>query len=237
MELIGQAFLGAELGAGSSGGAVAVQAGGTQAHAARPNAYRRGLKRALDLLVVAMVSLPVLLILLPLMAMVALDGHSPFFVQERLGRGGRVFRMIKLRTMVPDADRVLAATLAADPVARAEWDHHQKLRRDPRVTPMGALLRRTSLDELPQLINVALGDMSLVGPRPMLPSQRAIYPGTEYFEMRPGITGFWQVSVRNESSFADRAAFDRRYHEELSLLTDLRVIWLTLGVVAAATGY
>lgn len=234
MELIGQGFggVGASIGSGVASG----QAGTAQPAAHRPDAYRHGLKRLLDVLAVLMVALPVLMVLLPLVALVALDGHSPFFVQERLGRGGRVFRMIKLRTMVPDADRVLAATLAADPQARAEWDHHQKLRHDPRVTPVGGLLRRTSLDELPQFINVALGHMSLVGPRPMLPSQRGIYPGTEYFDMRPGITGFWQVSVRNESSFAERAAWDRQYHEELSLGTDLRVMWRTLGVVAAATG-
>lgn len=236
MELTGHSFGGLRLGARASGASRALQAETVHPAAQGPDLYRGGLKRALDLLAVLVMSLPVLMVLLPLVALVALDGHKPFFVQERLGRGGRVFRMIKLRTMVPDADRVLAATLAADPRARAEWDHHQKLRRDPRVTRFGGLLRRTSLDELPQLLNVALGHMSLVGPRPMLPSQRDIYPGTEYFEMRPGITGFWQVSERHESSFAERAAFDRRYHEELSLLTDLRVIWATLGVVTAATG-
>ncbi len=236
MELTGQTFGGIALGPRPAAAGRAPQAGTAQPAVRRTDAYRGGLKRALDLLAVLMVSLPVLLVLLPLVLLVALDGGKPFFVQERLGRGGRVFRMIKLRTMVPDADRVLAATLAADPAARAEWDHHQKLRRDPRVTRIGGLLRRTSLDELPQLLNVALGHMSLVGPRPMLPSQREIYPGTEYFEMRPGITGFWQISERHESSFADRAAFDRRYHEEQSLLTDLRVLWATVGVVGAATG-
>mgnify|MGYP004527238829 CR=1 FL=1 len=198
--------------------------------------YRHVLKRVLDLLAVAMVALPVLLVLLPLMALVALDGHSPLFFQKRLGRGGRVFRIVKLRTMVPDAEAVLQATLARDPEARAEWDHHQKLRRDPRVTRVGALLRKTSLDELPQLFNVVAGDMSLVGPRPMMPEQRALYPGHEYFAMRPGLTGFWQVSARHETGFAERAAFDGRYHEEMSLLTDIKVMWRTLHVVARGTG-
>lgn len=198
--------------------------------------YARHLKRAFDLLVVAVLALPVLFVLLPLMLLVALDGHSPLFWQERLGRNGRVFRMAKLRTMVPDAEAALARHLASDPAARAEWEHHQKLRRDPRVTRLGVFLRRSSLDELPQLLNVLLGHMSLVGPRPMMPTQRPLYPGLEYFALRPGITGFWQISARNESSFAERAGYDRRYWEELSLRTDLRLIARTAGVVLRGTG-
>ena len=228
VSLIEHAFPGATLGAGPAAAPSTTRAGG--------GAYRRGLKRVVDLAVVLMLALPVLAVVLILVALVMRDGHSPFFLQERLGKGGRVFRMVKLRTMVPNAERVLADTLAASPAARAEWEHHQKLRRDPRITPVGALLRRTSLDELPQLVNVALGHMSLVGPRPMMPCQRSLYPGHEYFEMRPGVTGFWQVADRHESSFAERAAFDRRYHEELSFGTDLRVMWQTVGVVASASG-
>lgn len=231
MSLIEHAFPGAALATGPAAASSA-----PSASLAGGGAYRQGLKRLLDLLLVLILALPVLAVLLPLLALVMLDGHSPFFVQERLGKGGRVFRMVKLRTMVPDAEGVLARTLAADPAARAEWERHQKLRRDPRITPVGAILRSTSLDELPQLANVALGQMSMVGPRPMLPCQRSLYPGAEYFEMRPGITGFWQVADRHESSFAERAAFDRRYHEELSFATDLRVMWRTVGVVANAGG-
>lgn len=219
------------------GSAIALVSGAASSRAGRGSGfYRHILKRAVDLLAVAMVALPVLLVVLPLMALVALDGHSPLFLQKRLGRGGRVFRIVKLRTMVPEAEAVLQATLDSDPEARAEWDHHQKLSRDPRVTRVGALLRRTSLDELPQLFNVVSGDMSLVGPRPMMPDQRALYPGDEYFEMRPGLTGFWQVSDRHKTGFAERAAFDRRYHEEMSLLTDIKVMWQTLHVVARGTG-
>jgi len=198
--------------------------------------YRRFAKRALDIAIVAVVSLPVAMVVLLLALLVATDGRSPFYMQARVGRGGRLFRMVKLRTMVWQADRVLDGYLASNPAARAEWDRDQKLRHDPRVTRIGALLRRSSLDELPQLWNVLRGDMSIVGPRPMMDSQRAIYPGTEYYAMRPGITGFWQVSVRNESSFSERAAFDRRYFHELSLRTDLGVIWRTVGVVLRATG-
>jgi lipopolysaccharide/colanic/teichoic acid biosynthesis glycosyltransferase len=199
--------------------------------------YEGGAKRALDLIAVLVLAPPVLAVVLPLALLLWVgDRHNPFFVQDRLGRHGRVFRMWKLRTMVPDAERVLAAHLAADPAARAEWDSRQKLLRDPRVTPLGAFLRRSSLDELPQLWNVLVGDMSLVGPRPMMTFQRAIYPGTEYFAMRPGITGLWQISTRNESSFAERAQWDRRYHEELSLGTDIGVLLRTVGVVLRGTG-
>jgi lipopolysaccharide/colanic/teichoic acid biosynthesis glycosyltransferase len=207
-----------------------------EARGRRGGLYRNGLKRLLDVVIVLIAAPAVLTVVIALALCVATDRCWPFYVQERLGRNGRVFRMWKLRTMVPDADRVLAAHLAADPAARAEWDRYQKLRRDPRVTAFGTLLRRTSLDELPQLFNVLRGDMSLVGPRPMMPSQRDIYPGTEYYLLRPGITGPWQTSERNETSFAQRAEFDRRYFEELSLGTDLRLLLRTVKVVLQATG-
>lgn len=206
------------------------------ATAAPHRVYGRVLKRVFDVLIVAMVSVPVLMVLLILGAIVALDGHSPLYMQDRVGRDGRVFRLFKLRSMVPDADAVLARTLACDSLARAEWDTFQKLRNDPRITRMGRLLRKSSLDELPQLFNVALGDMSIVGPRPIMLSQRAIYPGTEYYDLRPGITGYWQISVRNESSFSDRALFDRRYHAELSFATDVRIMARTAQVVLKGTG-
>jgi len=198
--------------------------------------YRQFTKRALDILLVLIAALPVLAVILPLACLVALDRRFPFYVQERVGQNGRVFRMWKLRSMVHDADAVLVACLAANPAAQAEWDHHQKLRDDPRVTVIGAFLRRSSFDELPQLWNVLMGDMSIVGPRPMMCSQRVLYPGTEYYAMRPGITGFWQISVRNESSFRERAQFDASYYQQLSLVTDLRVIIRTVGVVLRATG-
>lgn len=198
--------------------------------------YSRFAKRAFDLLILAVVALPVLAVLALLALLVARDGHAPFYVQDRVGQGGRVFRLIKLRSMVPNADAVLEQTLASDPAARAEWDEFQKLRNDPRITSFGRVLRKCSLDELPQLINVALGDMSIVGPRPIMTSQRSLYPGTEYYAMRPGITGFWQISARNDSSFAERAAFDRSYFHDISFGTDLRVMAKTVGVVIRGTG-
>ena len=194
-------------------------------------------KRLFDLAFVALIALPVVLVLAVLSILVAMDGHSPFYVQKRLGMHGKVFRMYKLRTMVPNADKVLNAYLDSNPEARAEWDRNQKLKKDPRVTWVGRLIRKTSLDELPQFLNVLKGEMSVVGPRPMMTDQRDLYPGTEYYEMRPGITGAWQTSARNESSFAQRAEYDRDYFYHLSLLTDLKIVLRTFGVVVRATGH
>ena len=126
--------------------------------------------------------------------------------------------------------------LFVDPEARAEWDHHQKLQNDPRITRIGALLRRSSLDELPQLWNVFVGDMSIVGPRPMMSDQKALYPGVAYYAMRPGITGYWQISDRNQTTFAARADFDDRYFEDVSLGADLTVLASTIAVVLRGTG-
>jgi len=168
--------------------------------------------------------------------LVASDGGSPFYWQERVGRGGRGFRFLKLRTMVPKADTRLERYLQSNPEARAEWDATQKLKNDPRITAVGKLLRKTSLDELPQLWNVLVGDMSLVGPRPMMVSQRDLYPGSAYYKLRPGITGSWQVSERHESEFRARAIYDTSYERELSFRTDLSILCKTVGVVLRATG-
>lgn len=199
--------------------------------------YRRGVKRVLDVLIVLALLPATLALLVPLMAIIALDGRSPIYVQKRLGKDGRVFRMFKLRSMVAGADQILEAYLERNPEARAEWDRTQKLKTDPRITGFGTFIRKTSLDELPQLFNVLIGDMSLVGPRPMMVEQKELYPGAAYYEMRPGITGFWQVSERNETSFAERAGFDTAYYRRVSLVTDLKVLAETVKVVFRGTGY
>lgn len=200
------------------------------------NLYARLFKRTFDILLVLIAAPAVLAVVLPLALLIALDGGAPFYVQDRVGKGGRIFRMWKLRTMVPDADARLADHLAANPAARAEWDKYQKLHDDPRITPLGAFLRRSSLDELPQLWNVLKGDMSIVGPRPFMPSQRGFYPGSEYYEMKPGLTGPWQVASRNEASFVQRAQFDKLYYATRSLRTDISLILRTAGVILRQTG-
>jgi lipopolysaccharide/colanic/teichoic acid biosynthesis glycosyltransferase len=199
--------------------------------------YRRFFKRGLDLALVILAAPLVLPVVLILALFVMRDGHAPFYWSERVGRQGRVFRMMKLRTMVHDADARLEAHLEADPEAAAEWASTQKLKCDPRITTSGRLLRKTSLDELPQLWNVFKGDMSLVGPRPMMPSQRKMYPGRAYYALRPGVTGPWQVSDRNETTFARRADYDLDYHRNLSFGNDLRLLGQTVAVVLRGTGY
>ena len=194
-------------------------------------------KRLLDIGFVAMLA-PVAIIVIAVLAfLVRRDGGPAFFLQERIGMGGRVFRMWKLRTMVPNADAHLAAYLAENRFARVEWERTQKLAMDPRVTRIGRFLRKYSLDELPQLINVLQGEMSIVGPRPMCPEQRDSYPGSEYYWLRPGMTGLWQVSARNMSSFAERAIYDARYAATMSFLVDIGILWKTASVVFRGTGY
>lgn len=197
-------------------------------------------KRLLDLLVLialAPVALPLTVLIL---VVTALEGGQPLYSQLRVGQGGRLFRCWKVRTMVRDADRVLAEILQQDGALAREWHRNQKLARDPRITRFGALLRRSSLDELPQLWNVLAGHMSLVGPRPFTPEQQEMYqagaPDTAYYRLLPGITGLWQVSRRNLGSFGERAHYDSRYHADLGLLTDLRILWNTAFVVLRATG-
>lgn len=201
-------------------------------------AYRRVGKRFADIAFVLM-SLPMTLPIIALCAIALwIEGGQPFYRQNRLGEGGKVFSIWKLRTMCRDADKMLETYLEADPDLRREWDLTQKLKHDPRITRVGAFLRKTSLDELPQFLNVLLGEMSVVGPRPMMPEQLPLYRNPQpYFDMRPGITGEWQVSDRNETSFAHRSVIDTRYHAQLSLKVDLRILFQTVGVVLRRTGY
>ncbi|MEQ1955519.1 sugar transferase [Mesorhizobium sp. CN2-181] len=186
---------------------------------------------------IALVLAPFVLLIVGILALlVRLDGGAAFYRQPRVGKNGKVFTLWKLRTMVPDAERHLQTYLRENTAARLEWEKVQKLRDDPRITRLGRYLRKYSLDELPQLLNVLLGHMSLVGPRPMCPEQRSEYPGVAYYAMRPGITGLWQVSERNSCSFAERALYDTRYAGIMSFTTDLRILLLTPMVVFRGTG-
>jgi exopolysaccharide production protein ExoY len=203
----------------------------------RPGPYRRAFKRALDVTAVLAAAPVVLPLIAALAACVAVEGGSPFYAQDRVGKNRRVFRMWKLRSMVTDADARMEECLSSNPQARREWDETQKLKNDPRITRLGRLLRKSSLDELPQLWNVLTGDMSLVGPRPMMTSQQELYPSNAYYTLRPGITGYWQVSGRNDTSFAARATYDAAYEAELSLKTDLAVLLRTIRTVTRGTGY
>jgi len=202
------------------------------------SAYRHFGKRVLDIALV-LAFLPIHLSLIGVAAAALyLEGGNPFYRQTRLGRNGRRFSIVKLRTMVRDAETRLQAVLARDPELRQEWEETQKLKHDPRVTRVGKLLRRSSLDELPQLWNVLTGDMSLVGPRPMMPEQLPLYGDPQhYFALRPGITGPWQIGRRNEGRFADRAGYDTDYDKGLSLWQDVKILLKTVGVVLRRTGH
>lgn len=199
--------------------------------------YRDRFKRLFDIAFV-IAALPIAIPMIGFMLLlVALDGAKPFYRQRRIGKDGRVYRMVKIRTMVPNADQKLEAYLDTNPDAREEWDSTQKLKHDPRITKIGKFLRKSSMDELPQLWNVLIGDMSIVGPRPMMEDQKSLYPGAAYYAMRPGITGPWQVSDRNETTFAQRATFDTKYYYELSLKNDLDILTKTVSVVLRCTGH
>ncbi len=161
-----------------------------------------------------------------------------FFRQERIGHGGKKFEVFKFRTMQVDAEQRLAQLLASDPKAAAEWDSDQKLRNDPRVTPIGEFLRKSSIDELPQLFNVVLGDMRLVGPRPIVDNERRKYGRyfSNYCSVRPGITGLWQVSGRNDVSYRRRVAYDVLYSKQRSLLFDAMILFATIPCVLGRRG-
>lgn len=201
--------------------------------------YARYGKRFFDI-VLTLLLLP---LALPLVALVALyvliTEGNPFYTQTRLGKDGRVFRIWKLRTMRRNADALLAEMLEKNPHLKAEWERDQKLRVDPRVTSFGVFLRKSSIDELPQLLNVLTGDMSLIGPRPMMLDQAALY-GSEiafYRALRPGISGLWQVTERNDADFQRRAQIDAEYARTLSFRNDLSIVIKTIKTVLRSTGH
>lgn len=184
-----------------------------------------------------------IILLCPLLILVALlvklsDGGSVFYGHARIGRAGRVFHCLKFRTMREDGDAVLAAYLRDNPDAKAEWEATRKLKSDPRVTPVGAVLRKLSLDELPQIFNILAGEMSIVGPRPVVREELEIYGSAAifYLKSRPGLTGLWQVSGRNDVSYERRVEFDRHYVENWSLVEDIRIILKTVPAVCLAWG-
>ncbi|HZS83352.1 MAG TPA: sugar transferase [Stellaceae bacterium] len=183
-----------------------------------------------------------LLFLGPLLLLIALllklEGGSVFFRHRRIGLNGARFDCLKFRTMVPDAEAALQKLLACDARARSEWDCNFKLRSDPRITRLGRFLRKTSLDELPQLINVLRGEMSLVGPRPIVEEEIARYGSAIrlYFSVRPGITGLWQISGRNDVDYRARVTLDASYARDWSLMKDLMIILRTVQVVLAGRG-
>ena len=204
------------------------------------NPFARILKRLTDLALVVFTSplwMPLMLLLYVLIWLE--DRSNPMFLQPRVGEGGGTFRTVKFRTMVPDAERVLQKALKKDPILRKEWEAHYKLKKDPRITKVGNLLRRTSLDEIPQLLNVLRGSMSLVGPRPLPAYHFQELPARVRFlrnKVQPGITGLWQVSGRSEAGTKGMEKWDPYYVRNWSVWLDIVILFRTVKTVVFAKG-
>jgi exopolysaccharide production protein ExoY len=195
-------------------------------------------KRIVDVLGAIVLGLVFSPLILTIMFLMRKSGGTVIYRHRRVGRSGQMFSCLKFRTMVPNADQVLRDLLESDPDLRAEWIRDHKLRHDPRVTRLGRFLRRTSLDELPQLMNVLRGEMSLVGPRPVVREELLRYGrnvGT-YLAAKPGITGLWQVTGRNDTDYRRRVVLDTYYVRNQNLLLDLYILVKTTGVVLGGSG-
>jgi lipopolysaccharide/colanic/teichoic acid biosynthesis glycosyltransferase len=197
------------------------------------------MKRALDLVLAGSALVCAAPVLLTIgLAIRWQDGGPTLFAHKRVGLHGATFKCLKFRTMVVGADAVLAQHLAGDPATAAEWERTQKLRNDPRITPIGKFLRKTSLDELPQLINIVRGEMSIVGPRPVTVRELDRYDTekVKYLSSRPGLTGPWQVSGRSDTDYATRVKLDARYVETWSFMQDIGIIIRTVPAVLRSAG-
>jgi Undecaprenyl-phosphate galactose phosphotransferase WbaP len=210
--------------------------GGVRLSFARP--VNCSIKSAFDLAAAAVLLVVLAPVFVCLSLLIRFDGGPAFFTHRRIGNGGRRFQCLKFRTMVTNADVVLDNLLKTDPAAAAEWAATQKLRNDPRITRLGQMLRKTSLDELPQLFNVLRGEMSLVGPRPIVETEIHRYGDqiSYYMDTRPGMTGLWQVSGRSETTYDERVRLDVRYVREWSLLQDVTILFKTISVVLKRRG-
>ena len=196
-------------------------------------------KRRFDLILAVLAILLLWPLYLLVAVLVKLDSRGPvIFRQQRLGRDGRTFVLLKFRTMQACGETEFVQMLDSKPIYRRQWEQYQKLQNDPRMTRVGVFLRRFSLDELPQIINVLRGEMSLVGPRPILPEQRVQYGNaySEYILVSPGMTGLWQVEGRNRISFAERVLWDQAYLGKRSLTQDLAILVRTMRVVLSGEG-
>lgn len=196
------------------------------------------LKRLLDIVGALALSLVFSPLVLIIAVRMRLEGGPILFRHRRIGQGGRTFECLKFRTMVPNAEQVLQNLLKEDSEARAEWLRDHKLRNDPRVTRLGRFLRKTSLDELPQLWNVLRGEMSLVGPRPIVKDEMLRYGRylPSYLAAKPGITGLWQVTGRNDTDYQRRVVLDTYYVRKQTLLIDMKILIKTVKVVIWGRG-
>ena len=205
-----------------------------------PNALGFALKRVFDLIsVVVILALFGWLMLVIAVAVRLSGGRKVIYGHTRIGRHGKPFQCLKFRSMVTNSDEVLRNLLANDPEARAQWERDFKLKDDPRITRIGRFIRKTSLDELPQLWNVIKGEMSIVGPRPVVQSEfDQYYAGARehYLSVCPGLTGLWQVSGRNDLDYAQRVELDKRYVENANVFGDFMIVMRTVKVMVVRRG-
>lgn len=195
--------------------------------------------RVLDISLILFAAPYIILAFLVIAILIKLDSPGPiFFRQRRIGRFGRKFQIYKFRTMFQNADQHLQNYLDNSPELKAQWLTTHKLKEDPRVTRLGSLLRKLSLDELPQIWNIIIGDMSLVGPRPIVDAEVEKYGKCFdlYIQVRPGLTGLWQVSGRNDTTYERRVELDEYYIRNRSLKLDLQILWKTVSVVLKKDG-
>ena len=192
-------------------------------------------KRIIDILfsLIGLILLIPIAIIIKISYVITGDFTSIFFVQDRIGKNGKHFKFFKFRSMVPNADEILFKTLEMDKILEEEYTKYKKLKKDPRITPIGKLIRKFSIDEMPQFINIFLGDMSLIGNRPYLPREKKDMG--EYFDdivkTKPGLTGLWQVSGRSETTFNERLEIEQKYSKQAGFKLDIKIFFKTFKVV------
>jgi Undecaprenyl-phosphate galactose phosphotransferase WbaP len=204
------------------------------------NIAERALKRLFDLISIVVILVLFWWVIVGVAIAVRISGGSPvIYGHKRVGRNGREFKCYKFRSMVANADEVLAHLLANDAAAREEWERDFKLKNDPRITRVGRFIRKTSFDEFPQLWNVLMNDMSIVGPRPVVRKELDLYYGkalSHYESVKPGLTGLWQVSGRNDMEYDERVELDKRYVLSWNVFSDFMIVMRTVGVMFGKRG-
>lgn len=198
------------------------------------------IKRIFDIVcgLIGLICLIPLTILVKIISVCSRDHKSIFYTQKRIGKNGREFKLYKFRSMVPNADEILEQTLKMDKVRAEEWKKYQKFEHDPRITKIGNILRKTSLDEVPQFINILKGDMSMIGPRPLVPGELDSHDGNHeiYESVRPGITGWWACNGRSATTYAERLELEYYYVKNKSLWLDIKCVFKTISAVICKKG-
>ena len=212
---------------------------GVQRTSLRELGYRF-IKRIFDIVcgLIGLICLIPLTILVKIISVRRGDHKSIFYTQKRIGKNGREFKLYKFRSMVPNADEILEQTLKMDKVRAEEWKKYQKFEHDPRITKIGNILRKTSLDEVPQFINILKGDMSMIGPRPLVPGELDLHDGNHeiYESVRPGITGWWACNGRSATTYAERLELEYYYVKNKSLWLDIKCVFKTISAVLTKKG-